>query len=101
EPWTPPEGFQQVPALKEIAGNLDKFPEKKPDGSINHQTALALYNGMVNPLVPFAIRGALWYQGESNNGEGMLYFNKMQALIQGLRSIWGQGEFPFLFVQLD
>src|SRR5262249_2200798 len=70
EPWTPPEGFKQVPALRDIAENLGKYPEKKADGAINHQSALALYNGMVNPLVPFAIRGALWYQGESNNGEG-------------------------------
>ncbi len=65
-----------------------------------HQSALALYNGMIHPLVPFAIRGALWYQGESNNGEGMLYHEKMKALINGWRTVWKQGDFPFLFVQL-
>jgi sialate O-acetylesterase len=59
-----------------------------------------LYNGMVHPIVPFAIRGALWYQGESNRGEGMLYAEKMKALIGGWRSVWGQGDFPFYFVQL-
>src|SRR6185369_2869904 len=98
--WTPPEGFKQVAALKDTADNLDKFPQKNPNGSINHQTALALYNGMITPLVPFAIRGALWYQGESNNGEGMLYAEKMKALVQGWRTVWNQGDFPFLFVQL-
>jgi sialate O-acetylesterase len=59
-----------------------------------------LYNGMIYPLVPFAIRGALWYQGESNCGDGMLYFDKMKALIGGWRKIWQQGDFPFYFVQI-
>jgi sialate O-acetylesterase len=55
---------------------------------------------MINPIAPFAIRGALWYQGESNNGEGMLYFEKMKALIAGWRSVWNEGDFPFYYVQL-
>jgi sialate O-acetylesterase len=55
---------------------------------------------MVHPLVPFGIRGAIWYQGESNRGEDMLYFEKMKALINGWRSVWAQGDFPFYFVQL-
>jgi len=100
EPWTPPVGFGAVPALKDIADNLDKFPSKNPDGSLNHQTPLALYNGMIAPLVPYGIRGALWYQGESNNGEGMLYSEKMKALIAGWRALWNKPELPFYFVQL-
>ncbi len=59
-----------------------------------------LYNGMIHPLVPFAIRGALWYQGESNHTEGMLYYEKMKALIGGWREVWNQGEFPFFYVQI-
>lgn len=59
-----------------------------------------LYNGMVHALVPFGIRGAIWYQGESNLGAGMHYHDLMKGLIQGWRKVWGQGEFPFLFVQL-
>jgi sialate O-acetylesterase len=57
---------------------------------------------MIHPIVPFAIRGVIWYQGESNvmQGDGLLYARKMQALIQGWRKAWGQGDFPFLFVQL-
>jgi sialate O-acetylesterase len=100
EPWTPPVGFKQVPALKDIADNLENFPSKKADGKINHQSPLALYNGMIAPLVPYTIRGAIWYQGESNNGEGMLYHEKMKALIAGWRSIWGKEDLPFYFVQL-
>lgn len=60
----------------------------------------ALYNNMIYPIVPYAIRGALWYQGESNMREGMVYHEKMKALIHGWREIWGQGDFPFYFVQL-
>lgn len=109
EPWTPPEGFRQVPALKDIADKLDSFPAKtqqtdkntgKTSTTINHQSPLALYNGMIHPLVPYAIRGAIWYQGESNNGEGMLYFEKMKALIAGWRTVWGNPQMPFYYVQL-
>lgn len=100
EPWIPPAGFKHVPALKSIADKLDDYPQKKADGGINHQTPLALYNGMIAPLVPYKIRGAIWYQGESNRGEGMLYFEKMKALIAGWRSVWNDPEMPFYFVQL-
>ena len=66
----------------------------------SHQSPTTLYNGMIHPLVPFAIRGAIWYQGESNHSEGMLYYHKMRALIGGWREVWNQGEFPFLYVQI-
>lgn len=99
EPWTPPTGFKQVPALKDFADKLDEFPTVK-DGKVNHQSPLALYNGMIHPLVPYAIRGAIWYQGESNNGEGMLYHEKMKALIAGWRSVWDDQDMPFYYVQL-
>ena len=100
EPWTPPTGFKSVPALKEIANNLDTFPQKNGNGSIDHQSALALHNGMISPINPYGIRGALWYQGESNNGEGMLYYEKKKALINGWRDIWNNKKMPFYFVQL-
>lgn len=58
------------------------------------------FNGLIHPLVPFAIRGVIWYQGESNMGDGMKYFPKMKQLIEGWRKAWGQGDFPFYFVQL-
>jgi len=59
-----------------------------------------LYNGMINPLVHFGIKGALWYQGENNGNEGDSYFQKKRALIGGWRKAWNVGDFPFYFVQL-
>ncbi len=65
-----------------------------------HQEPTVLFNGMVAGLVPFAIKGAIWYQGCSNNGEGMLYLEKTKALVNGWRKVWGQGDFPYYLVQL-
>jgi sialate O-acetylesterase len=59
-----------------------------------------MYNAMIHPIVRFPIKGVLWYQGESNGGEGVSYYDKMRALIGGWRKQWGQGDFPFYFVQL-
>ncbi|MEO1524423.1 MAG: sialate O-acetylesterase [Planctomycetota bacterium] len=66
----------------------------------SHQDPTMLYNGMIHALVGFPIRGAIWYQGESNHVEGMLYTEKKKALINGWRELWGQGEFPFYYVQI-
>ena len=56
--------------------------------------------GMIHPLTPFGIRGAIWYQGESNLSNGMLYRDKMNTLITGWRKAWTQGDYPFLYVQV-
>lgn len=67
---------------------------------LGHNAETGTYQAMIHPLVPYALRGFLWYQGESNNGEGMLYFEKKKALIAGWRKQFGAAEAPFLFVQL-
>lgn len=75
----------------------------------NGQRGLALFfNGMIAPLIPFGIKGAIWYQGEANVYRAFYYCDLMAALIQDWRMQWGQGavaagagrDFPFLFVQL-
>ncbi len=66
----------------------------------HHQEPTTLYNGMIHAIVGYPIRGAIWYQGESNHREGMLYFEKMKALIGGWRTLWNQGDFPFYYVQI-
>jgi len=73
-------------------------PELLPPQNV--QQATALYNGQIHPLCPFALRGAIWYQGESNATEGMLYAERMKALIAGWRHVWHEGDFPFYFVQI-
>ena len=60
----------------------------------------SLFNGMINPLLPGAIRGVLWYQGESNVGRPAEYGPLLKALITCWRQYWGQGDFPFYLVQL-
>jgi sialate O-acetylesterase len=62
----------------------------------------ALYNGMIAPLTPFAIRGVIWYQGEANSGQerAYLYARLFQTMIGDWRSAWGEGDFPFLYVQI-
>ncbi|HEY5825466.1 MAG TPA: sialate O-acetylesterase [Cyclobacteriaceae bacterium] len=59
-----------------------------------------LYNAMVKPLIPFAIKGALWYQGESNAGRAYQYRKAFPLMITDWRKQWNQGDFPFYFVQL-
>ena len=60
-----------------------------------------MYNGMIAPLQPFAVRGAIWYQGETNclHKNGLAYYDKKKALIEGWRKTWGQ-DLPFYFVQI-
>lgn len=59
-----------------------------------------LYNAMIHPLIPYAIRGVLWYQGESNAGRAHQYRIAFPLMINDWRQHWGQGNFPFYFVQL-
>ncbi len=77
--------------------------EQVPTGSLYatyKKPPFTLYNSKIKPIAGYAIRGALWYQGEGNGKEGMEYYWKLKALIEGWRKDWGQGDFPFYFVQL-
>ena len=59
-----------------------------------------LWNGMVAGLVPYAIKGAIWYQGCANRTDGYAYLEKTVSLVRGWRREWGQGDFPYFLVQL-
>jgi len=59
-----------------------------------------LHNGMIAPLLPYAMRGVIWYQGEANVGRERQYQTLFPALIADWRQAWGEGDFPFLFVQI-
>ena len=73
-----------------------------PQGPGHQWQPAGLYNGMIAPLVPYAIRGVIWYQGESNAGAARapVYHRLFSTMIRDWRQAWGQGDFPFLFVQL-
>jgi sialate O-acetylesterase len=61
---------------------------------------LGLYNGMISPLLNYRIKGAIWYQGESNTGKPAEYQKLFSAVIADWREKWHQGDFPFLYAQL-
>jgi sialate O-acetylesterase len=80
--------------------DASKFPKPTvPNGSFFTHPGL-LYNGSIAPLQPFAIKGAIWYQGESNAERAAEYSQLLPAMIADWRQHWGQGQFPFLVVQL-
>ena len=75
------------------------LPEKQDQNTgVNRPTVL--YNAMISPLLPYGIKGAIWYQGESNAGRAYQYRNLFSTMIKDWRNVWGQGDFPFIFVQL-
>lgn len=101
EPWAALPALQAKPSLKPLLDRWDAAVAKDPEkaGKSNQRPA-NLYNAMIHPLVPFAIRGAIWYQGESNVGRAYQYRTVFPTMIESWRDAWGQGQFPFLFVQL-
>jgi len=92
--WTSPEGMQ---TNEEFARIYAEGMNRKGDGPNN---PCVLYNGMIHPLQPFAFRGVIWYQGEANAGAAYQYRTLFPTMIKSWRNAWGEGDFPFLFVQL-
>lgn len=92
EPFTPPVGFEQVPELTDYVEDLKAGKYKGG--------ATQIYNGMVAGLTPFSVRGAIWYQGESNAGDGLRYDYLKEALVKGWRSVFKNDELSFYWVQL-
>ena len=86
--------YQDSAALK----TTTPVPMQTADNNPNVTTVL--YNGMIAPLLPYGIKGAIWYQGESNAGRGMQYRTLLPTLIKDWRARFGVGEFPFFIVQL-
>ncbi len=89
EPWTPA-GHPDDLWMLQNYGKWSK-PQDVPT---------VLWNGMVAGIVPYAIKGAIWYQGCANRTDGDAYLDKTVALVRGWRREWGQGDFPYFLVQL-
>jgi len=81
-------------------GKPEPRKPRPPVGPDHQHRTAGLYNGMIAPLTPYAIKGAIWYQGESNASRAYQYRKLFPAMIRNWRADWGQGFFPFLFVQL-
>jgi sialate O-acetylesterase len=92
---------KEVPRLKAERKPLPPPPEK-PVGAAGPWKPGSLFNAMVAPITPYAIRGVIWYQGEANGSEerAPLYGRLFQTMIRDWRRAWGIGDFPFLYVQL-
>ncbi len=71
-----------------------------PDALRDYRIASSIYDGMIAPLIPFAIKGAVWYQGESNEARAEQYQILLPTMIRSWRERWGQGDFPFGIIQL-
>jgi len=76
-------------------------PASPGTGSLDPRLPSAVFNGMIHPLLPFAVRGAVWYQGDVDVGRARDYAPRFQAMITAWRSHFGQGDFPFLWVQME
>ncbi len=73
-------------------------PAPQSPGPKHHNEPCSIYNAMIHPLIGYGVRGAIWYQGESNSGEGIHYLPKLKALVEGWREVWQQpADFPFYF----
>lgn len=95
ERWTPAEAYEKSPIF---ASKATTKPVR-----IDNQRAGQYFEPMVRPLIPFAIRGMIWYQGESNiinSNDGVHYLDKFKVFVDSWRAMWGQGDFPVYTVQI-
>lgn len=92
EPWMSETGIKNFDWVKQ--------PDKNMTGDYNQQTPTVLFNAMISPMVGYGIRGAIWYQGESNRNEPKEYQKLMPGLAENWRAEWGIGDFPFYYVQI-
>jgi sialate O-acetylesterase len=92
EAWMTPTSLKNIPEKP--------IPATEADVKIQNGSPTVLYNGMIHPIVGYGIRGAIWYQGESNRDEPELYVKMFDNMVREWRNIWGVGEFPFYYCQI-
>jgi len=97
------EVWKKVSEKQQALGKPAPRQPQEPVNPRNHKNYPAnLFNGMIAPIIPYAIRGGIWYQGENNSHDefAKLYATQLPLLIQDWRERWGEGNFPFAWVQL-
>ncbi|NQV34628.1 MAG: 9-O-acetylesterase [Phycisphaeraceae bacterium] len=95
ESWTDQKTLTAFPTFAEPLEKLSQSPD-----TLSDKMPSVLFNGMIAPLTKYSIRGVIWYQGESNTDRPMQYRSLFPAMIKAWRSHWGQGDFPFYYVQI-
>ncbi|TWW01316.1 sialate O-acetylesterase [Chitinophaga pinensis] len=98
EAWTSGESIKKIPAFADTVKAFESLPA--PLSPSNPNKATLLYNAMIHPLLPYAFRGVIWYQGESNAERAYQYREVFPTMIKDWRKQWHNGDFPFYFVQL-
>jgi sialate O-acetylesterase len=101
ESWVAEEAQKQLPKAKATGQKVPRKPTDPLDMAKRKGSVGGLFNGKIAPLIPYAMRGAMWYQGEANShpGKGLLYQYQLPLLVNDWRMRWGE-EFPFAWVQL-
>ena len=92
EPWISEAGVKKFEFVT--------LPDKNQTGTLSPQTPTVLFNAMINPMAGYGIKGAIWYQGESNRNEPDRYEKLLPGMVENWRSLWGLGDFPFYYVQI-
>lgn len=92
EAWMEPDALKDFPEIK--------IPAKTDSIKAVSRTPTTLYNAMLHPAIGYGIKGAIWYQGESNYDRPDQYEKLFPAMVKWLRSVWGEGDFPFYYVQI-
>lgn len=107
EPWISADGFADEPQVAHLAekpvNTVAPVPDndsKKPRRDTRHQQPRAIYNAMIHPLAPYTVRGALWYQGESNCADAGIYAGFLRALHSGWSKAFECPDMPFYLVQI-
>ncbi|MFC7523767.1 sialate O-acetylesterase [Parapedobacter sp. GCM10030251] len=101
ETWISKEALEKDKSLKKAVQVFENVPADTVQKNTNpNRYPTLLFNAMINPLIPYTIKGAIWYQGESNAGRAYEYRTSFPMMIKDWRKRWGLGDFPFYFVQL-
>ena len=94
------EAWREGVEKSKAAGARPQPSPAVPDALREYRIASSIYDGMIAPLIPFSIRGAFWYQGESNEARAQQYGVLLPTMIKAWRERWGEGNFPFGIIQL-
>ncbi len=97
EAWVPSADLANVPGFETMS---ESFATAEAGLALSPNSPSLLFNGMIAPILPYAMKGVIWYQGESNVGRGKQYETLFPTLIRSWRARWESGEFPFYFVQI-